>query len=125
MTDKKREGGMPGGVDHDVKRWAEDAAENVSALTEKQKRDRARVRGRYDIPAWLKAEVDKAAKRYETSASQLAMLLLAWGLKDLKGGNRELLSAIQDHRALSQSLRFRYDLEVPSHLEDAVCDGPD
>lgn len=120
----KREGGLDGG-DPDVKAWLDEAAENRSALTEKQRRDRERVRGRYDMPRWLKEAVDEAADVYETSASQMAATLLAWALKDLNEGDGELRKVIEGNRALSRSLRFRYDLEIPSSLENATRNGPD
>lgn len=114
-----------------LKKDAEAAAHDLEQkqrrrrMSEAQKRDAERVRGRYDMPAWLKDEVDAAAKRYETSSSQLAAVLLAWALRDLNDQHPGLVDAIVSNREQSKSLRFRYDLRIPSSLKGSAPYGAD
>ena len=75
-----RAGGL--GIDPAVTAWQADAATNIAALTAKQRKDRERVRVKYDLTPQLKAAVEDGAKAEHTSASQLAAFLLTWGSRN-------------------------------------------
>lgn len=59
-------------------------------MTEKQKKDAARVRAYYDLPEAVKQGVTKAAERQGLPASSVAAVLLADGLRRLEDGHISL-----------------------------------
>ena len=114
----ERKGGLK--VDPAVADWQKTAAPNVAADTKKQGRDRERVRVKADMPVELKEAVSREADRLETSDSQLVAFLVAWGLKELAAGDRDLVKALEGGRVWAKALRFRYDLTIP----DDWLEGP-
>jgi len=91
MTKRRgeRKGRLRQGIDPDTKKWQEEAATNVAAMTYKQKYDQERMRIRLDVPRWLK-EIFKeiATETEESSMSQFGAFLLAWAYSNIKTGHR-------------------------------------
>lgn len=112
MTTKgERKGGLR--VDPAVAEWQQGAATNVAALTKKERRDRQRVRVKADLPVEVKTAVELVAGEAETSESQLVAFLVAWGLKRLRDGDRELVAALEGAKTWAKALRFKHDLTIP------------
>jgi hypothetical protein len=114
MSDAKkpaRAGGL--GVDAKTADFLKDAAPNLAALSARQRQDRARVRVKVDLPAVLKAAIDAGAEELDTSESQLAAFLLAWGLRAYRAGNADLCAAIKENTTRARALRFAHGLEIP------------
>lgn len=112
MTTKgERKGGLR--LDPAVVEWQQDAAPNVAALSKKERRDQERIRVKADLPPEVKRAVTAEAARQETSESQVVAFLVAWGLKCLREGDRELLEAIEQSKAWARALRFKHDLVIP------------
>jgi len=108
--------GQPKGglrIDPEVQRWQETAAPNVAAMTAKQRKDRERVRVKYDFAPDLKAAIETAAKAEDTSASQLAAFLLAWAMKEYHAGNTEIGAAIRAARTMARTPHFAYNIDAP------------
>jgi hypothetical protein len=103
-------------VDPATAQWQSQAALNSAALTKKQRADRQRTRGRYDLPEWLKVAVEAVAEEQETSASQMASFLIAWALRDYLGDDQEMLDAILGGKSRARTLRFESNLDIPRHL---------
>ena len=109
MTAKgERKGGLR--VDPSVAEWQQGAATNVAALTKKERRDRERVRVKADLPVEVKRAVAQVAEEAE---SQLVAFLVAWGLKRLRDGDRELVDALAGAKTWAKALRFKHDLSIP------------
>ena len=107
----QRVGGLT--LDPAVVEWQQTAARNMAALTKKQRKDRKRIRVRYDVPPWLKTAVEQAAEVLETSASQAGAFFLAWGLAAYRRGDPDLLEALENAKeANHRSPRFVYDLRI-------------
>ncbi len=107
----QRVGGLR--LDPAVVEWQQTAARNMAALTKKQRRDRQRVRIRYDVPPWLKTAVEAVARELDTSDSQAGAFFLAWGLAAYRRGDPELLEALENAKeANHRSPRFVYDLRI-------------
>jgi hypothetical protein len=111
MEKARRRGGV--NVDPKVGEWQNGAATNLAALTAKQRKDRERVRVKYDLPPELKADIEAEAKGWGTSASQLAAFLLAWAMKEYHARNDGLRQAVREARTPAKALRFTHDLEIP------------
>ena len=114
MTPKReRRGGLR--VDPAVAEWQRTAAENVAALSRKQRRDRRRVRVRLDMPPGLKERIEAAAQAEGTSVSQLGAFLLNWLMAHYEdpeseiGG--ELRARVEGARAPSRSMKIEWNLE--------------
>jgi hypothetical protein len=108
----ERKGGVH--IDPAVAQWQATAATNLAALTAKQRKDRARVRVKYDLDPALKAAVDAGAKAEGTSASQLAAFLLSWAMREYHAGNAELRSALEDGKSDARTPRVASNLDAPS-----------
>jgi len=108
----ERKGGV--GIDPAVAQWQAEAATNLAALTAKQRKDRQRVRVKYDLDPAQKAAVETAARTEETSASQLAAFLLAFALREYHAGNAELRSALDAGKTPSRTPHFARNLDAPS-----------
>lgn len=122
MTTKaKRQGGLQ--IDPAVAKWQEEAVENLAALSKKQRRDRERVRVKYDILPEMKLAIETEAKLVDTSASQLAAFLLAWALKEYAAGNSDLRQAVRDARMAARTLKFSYNLTIPEGWVSRGSDG--
>lgn len=119
---KQRIGGV-GRLDEGTNQWLNAGAQNPATLTAKQKKDRARVRARYDIAPELKAAIEEEARRVEvdTSYSQFAELLLEYGLAAWRAG--KLTDVYYRLRRPSRSLRFRWDLELGEALSTFSGNG--
>lgn len=115
MRDKRR-GGLSG-ADPKIKEWQKRAATNVAALTAKQRRDRERVRVKYDMPRELKEKIEEAAKAEGTSASQFAVFLLDWIMNRWEAGEDQneiglrVWELMQEHKVPSRSMRFEWNLK--------------
>lgn len=109
---KRRVGGLR--VDPEVERWQRTAATNVAALTAKQKKDRKRVRVKYDMELDLKQRIERAAEAEGTSASQLAAFLLGWVMDHWESENSPtghvLRGLVEGAKVPSRSLRFEWNL---------------
>jgi hypothetical protein len=103
-------------IDKGVSDWQQTAATNVAALTEKELRDRERVRVKYDLPQWLKERVESGAEAEHTSASQFAAFLLSWAIRQYEAldepNGAELQQLLDEARRPSRALRFDWDLEI-------------
>lgn len=108
---RNRVGGLK--LDPAVLAWQKRAAENKSALTQKQKKDRQRVRVKYDLEPELKSRIEQAAAAEGTSASQFAAFLLDWVMArwQAEGPDDELHELVYQAKTPSRSLRFEWDLE--------------
>lgn len=113
--DRTRKSAVPDSVDPGVADVLKKARENKAALTKKQKRDRLRCQALYDLPPALKAAIKEEAAHPDvsTSASQLAALLLAYGLKELRSGNEELTEALEAGKDPSRTMRFEWNVDLP------------
>lgn len=108
----ERKGGVR--IDPAVTQWQDAAALNVASLTAKQRKDRERVRVKYDLAPELKAAVELGAEREATSASQFAAFLLAWGVREYHAGNAEMRSALDDGKTPSRTPHFAKNLDAPA-----------
>ncbi len=109
-----RTGGLK--LDPEVVAWQKQAAENPSTLTKKQKKDRVRVRVKYDLPKEVKEQIETVAKEEGTSASQLAAYLLVWAMEiwaDEKGAGKALRQQVFESKEPSRSMRFAWNLRLP------------
>jgi len=126
MADKpKRHSGldivMSGGqrLDPAIKEVLKNAVENKAALTAKQRRDRKRERASYDLDPFVQKALQYVAKKEDTSVSQIAGLLLAFGLREYVNSNVDLDSALMDGKTPAHTLRFSWNLGIPEDwLED-------
>jgi hypothetical protein len=103
-------------IDKGVSDWQQTAATNVAALTEKELRDRERVRVKYDLPQWLKERVESGAEAEHTSASQFAAFLLSWAIRQYEAidepNGAELQELLEGARQPSRAMRFSWNLEI-------------
>jgi len=113
-----RVGGL--NVDPAVRDWQRSAAENAAALTKKQRKDRQRTTAKYDLPKWLKEAIIEAAQKTETSASQMAAFLMAWGLRLYLRRDVEMVDAIWMNKEKSATLRFESNLNIPREVEREI-----
>ena len=65
-------------------------------------------RATYDLPEGMKQEIADIAEEHETTASQVAALLLYYGLKQLKADKIDL----EVHKVPSESLRYEWNLRI-------------
>ena len=122
MTTKaRRQGGLQ--IDPAVAKWQDTAALNLAALSKKQRRDRERVRVKYDILPEMKAAIEAEAKEIDTSASQVAAFLLAWALKEYAAGNADLRQAVRDAMMTARTLKFAHNLTIPEEWMKTASDG--
>ena len=116
-SNRKRVGGfgMKGSADPEALAQLRDSAvPNLAAMTAKQKRDRKRKRVMYDIDPVIKGVVQHLARREDTSASQLAEMLVAYALRAYLRGDAELQDALAiETRSQSKTLRFSWNLTIP------------
>lgn len=115
-------GGLKG-LDPEIEAWKAGAAENVAALSSKQKYDRARIRVRLDLPGWLKDALTSDAESERTSANQFGTFLLAWALWKYRQGDTGLREAVVDGKRMSRALRVDWDLEIPEEIQDFFTNG--
>jgi len=103
-------------VDPAVQDWQRSAATNRAALTKKQRKDRERVRVKYDVPAELKQRIEDAAASERTSSSQLAAFLLQWAMEQYEDQDSATGAALRemvfDAKEMSRSLRFEWNLNM-------------
>lgn len=120
--DRIRKSAVPDSVDPGVADVLKKARENRAALSKKQRKDRQRIRLRYDVPELLKREIEEEAAHHDvgTSASQLGALFLAYALKELRDGNEELMEAIEAGRSPSRTLQFEWDIEIPGEWLERI-----
>jgi hypothetical protein len=110
----KRVGGLR--LDPAVSEWQRTAATNAAALTKKQRKDRQRIRVKYDMPPALKERIVQAAKEEGTSASQLAAFLLTWAMDRWEDPDHpvgvELRELVDEAKFPSRSLRIEWNLDL-------------
>lgn len=109
---RPRVGGLSG-IDPDVAAFQKTAAQNPAALTKKQRRDRKRLRTIFDIEPELKAAIEHIAARESTSASQVAAMLLAYGLRTYARADAELREAFREDRTPARTPRFEWMISAP------------
>ena len=76
-------------------------------------RDSERIRVKYDLDPELKAVIERIAKREDTSASQIAQLLLGWAVQMYAKDNQKLLASISNCKLRSRTPRFGWNLRLP------------
>ncbi len=118
MTKKERRGGLSGAgnVDPAVSEWQKNAAENKAALTNKQKRDRARkdLQVKLDLASPLrKAALELIAEQEQTSVSQAGNLLLAWAMTRYFEGDAEIRDAFYEGHEPARTPRFVWNVQEP------------
>lgn len=113
--DLERKGGL--GKDPEVGKFQKKSAVNVAALSNRERAELERIRVRYDVPEWLKASVEEAARQEDTSASQMGAFLLAWGLMLYQQGDGELVDMLRDSKEPSRSLRIAWNVGIPRKLK--------
>jgi len=98
-----------------VTEWQKTAATNTAALTSKQRKDRQRVRVKYDLPEEMKDHIEAVAKAEGTSASQLAAFLLSWAIGhwEDEAGGVALRNLVFNSKEPSRSMRFQWNLRLP------------
>lgn len=100
-------------LDPAVASMLKDASINKAALTSAQKKDRKRIRVKYDLSPELKGIIEREAKRISTSASQLAAFLLEFAVTEYRAGNDEIKSALMEGKTPSATMKFEWNLEAP------------
>jgi hypothetical protein len=113
MVERQRKGSL--NLDPAVVKWQSTAAENQAALTDKQKRDRARTRIYIDVDAGLKEVIEKIADidHEDTSMSQAAEMLLAYGAVVYFEGQELLHEAFRVSRVPARTPRFAWHVSLP------------
>lgn len=108
-------------VDPAVRDWQQSAATNRAALTKKQRKDRERIRVKYDMPPELKERIETAAASERTSSSQLAAFLLLWAMDQYEDRDSATGAALRemvfDAKEVSRSLRFEWNLNLDFNAE--------
>ncbi len=107
----QRRGGLQ--LDPAVVAFQKKAATNTAALTQKQRRERKRVRVMYDLAPEVKAAIASIAAEQGTSASQAAALLLTWAAAEYRGagaGARTLKDAFHAGRKPARTPRFEWNV---------------
>jgi hypothetical protein len=125
-TKNQRVGGLATQtIDPAVVQWVVAAAENKAALSKKQRQDRQRVRVKYDLPPWLKQSIEALANddQFDTSASQAAAFLLAYGVHRLRCGDQELRNALMAAKEPARTLQFSWNLVIPEEWTTSCSDG--
>lgn len=115
-ADRKRVGGLnTSKLDPAVARWQQNAATNPATVSKKQRRDRDRVRIYVDVDETLKAALEALAgwEREDSSMSQVAEMLIAFGLREYIRDNTELQAAFQTGKTHARTPRFTWNLEIP------------
>lgn len=111
MKKRERKGGLR--LDPSVQEWLREAARNPAAMTAKQRWDSRRQRASYDLVVEIQEAVKAVARQEDTSASQVAEMLLAYGLIAYAEGKEELLEAIRAMKVPARTPRFSWNLELP------------
>jgi hypothetical protein len=110
----KRVGGLR--RDPAVSEWQRTAAANTAAMTKKQRKDRQRIRVKYDVTPGLKGRIEQAAKEEGTSASQLAAFLLTWAMDRWEDPDHpvgvELRELVDEAKSPSRSMRIEWNLDL-------------
>jgi hypothetical protein len=119
MEQRKRQGGLR--VDPAVAAFQRKAATNAAALSGKQKRDRKRVRVKYDLDPAIKAAVEQIAgvEHEDTSASQVAQVLLAYGVRAYFQ-ERALRDAFYENHWEARTPRFTWNVDVPNEWIEEI-----
>lgn len=102
-------------VDAGTATWLSGTAQNPNTITTKQKYEQQRVRANLDVPAYVKAALERIAAEEKTSLSQVGAFLLAWAVKEYCRGNNSahLHDLIYEAKIYSPSPRCEYRLEIP------------
>lgn len=80
----------------------------------------ARVRLRLDVPQWLRDATIAAAGAEDTSISQLAGFLLAYGLRLYHDGDPDLRALLAASKSTSRSLKWGRNVDLGA-LRDALA----
>ena len=131
MPTAKRKGGLGVGssenpeVNPAVLDWVKSSTPSTPTVTNKRRKDQARVRVKYDMPEELKRAIEEEAalEGIDTSASQFAAFLLAWAMKEYRAGNAEIHETIKNSLTLARSLRFTSNLDIPDAWLEALERG--
>jgi len=107
-------------LDPAVASMLKEASINKAALTSAQKKDRKRIRVKYDLSPDLKGIIEREAKRIGTSASQLAAFLLEFAVKEARAGNAEIKAAMVDGKTPSATMKFEWNLDTPESWRESV-----
>lgn len=115
----KRHAGLR--TDPKISQLLQDSVENRAALTQKQKRDRARKKATYDLPPQIQEAVTAIAKQEDTSTSQIVGIFLAYAVEQYKQKEKNLIEGMAE-RSPSRTPRFSWNLHVPPKWMQAVID---
>jgi len=89
-----------------------DAGEFQKSLVKREK-ELARVRVKYDLDPDLKGMVERIARQEDTSASQMAQLLLGWAVGMYAKEDAKLLASIQYSKVPAKTNRFGWNMRIP------------
>lgn len=97
---------------------ARDGMVNQAALTDKQRKARARTSLRVDCPDWLIAQIKRDAQALDVSVSHLVRFLTAWALTRYRDRDPDLLAAVEQARYPMRSLNSQFGLDEGLFRED-------
>lgn len=120
MTEKRtpqRHSGLR--MDPKISELLHDSVENRAALTQKQKRDRARKKATYDLSPELQDAVTEIARKEDTSTSQIVGIFLAYAVAQYQQKEVRLGEGMAE-RSPSRTPRFSWNLQIPPNWMQAV-----
>lgn len=127
---ERQQSAAPPAVDPENRDWVEDAAENPATISNKKRKDRARVRIYVDVSPKLKAMLEQIAgweHGEDTSMSQVAEMLLTFGALAYQKGDRALRAAFNEGKTHARTPRFTWNVEIPAAWDDEIalslCNG--
>jgi hypothetical protein len=110
----KRVGGLQR-IDPAVNQWQQEAAENRSALTKKQKRDRARIGIKVEVSAEFKQQIIDAANEVGTSQSQFTSFILHWAMREWAADGdcgKEIRELMYQAKTPARTPKFDWNLDL-------------
>ena len=102
----EEDGAAPGET---VATWQQ---EQTKKLAPPEPPEPERVRLRLDVPQWLRDAAIASAEAEDTSISQLAAFLLAYGLALYQDGDPDLAELLQASKTLSRNIRWGHGIDL-------------
>jgi hypothetical protein len=121
---ERQQSAAPPAVDPENREWVDGAAENPSTVSNKKRKDRARVRIYVDVSPELKAMLEQIAgweHGEDTSMSQVAEMLLTFGARAYQDGDRALQAAFHEGKTHARTPRFTWNVEIPEAWDDEIA----